>query len=153
MIDVERVLLSAGYRVELRTVSLSTIDATLDAIVTETRDSNNDVRSVVLNLCDGFETDGYPGISVSRGCAARGLIYTGSDVAFEEATRAKTEMKRRFAAFGVPTAVHIVLSSATTEAEIDALNSYPLFVKPSVSYASCGISDESIVHDAATTLV
>ena len=103
-------------------------------------------------MCDGFETDGYPGISVSRGCAARALIYTGADVRFEEATRAKTEMKRRFAACGVPTAAHIVLSTVTTAAEIDTLNSYPLFVKPSVSYASCGITDESVVYDAAATL-
>ncbi len=131
---------------------MSTIDATLDSIVDETRDSNNNLRSVVLNLCDGFETDGYPGISVSRGCAARRLFYTGSDVAFEEATRAKTDMKQRFAAFGVPTAAHIVLSSETTAAEIDALNSYPLIVKPSISSASCGINDESVVYDATATL-
>jgi D-alanine-D-alanine ligase len=135
----------------VRTISLLTIDATLDGIVAETRDNNN-MRPVILNLCDGFETDGHPGISVSRGCAARGLFYTGSDVAFEEATRAKTEMKRRFAAFGVPTAAHIVLSSVTTAAEIDALNSYPLIVKPSVSAASCGITDESVVHNAAEIL-
>ena len=50
-------------------------------------------------------------------------------------------MKRRFAARGVPTA-----------AQLNALDSYPLFVKPDVSYASCGLSDASVVWDAAAAL-
>lgn len=97
-------------------------------------------------------SDGYPGVSVPRACAARGLAFTGADEAFFAATTAKTVMKRRFAAASVPTAAHLVLTRATTAAEIDALASYPLLVKPSVSYASLGVTDESVVHTAAATL-
>lgn len=53
--DLVGVLRQAGYATsEVRSVTLSTIDATLDAICSEARAAGR--RPVVFNLCDGIET-------------------------------------------------------------------------------------------------
>jgi D-alanine-D-alanine ligase-like ATP-grasp enzyme len=144
------VLRSAGFNVIQRFVTLSTVDSSLDSALAEAASMNK--TPVIFNLCDGLESDGYPGISVPRACAARNVAFTGADMDFFANTTAKTDMKRRFLSHGVSTAVHIELNQLTQPAEIDALNSYPLLVKPSVSYASCSITDASVVYSASEAL-
>ena len=54
------------------------------------------VIPVVLNLCDGDEVNGTPGISVVRMLDASGLIYTGADAYFYQITTSKIPMKKSF---------------------------------------------------------
>ena len=53
--DLVRVLHQANYaNVDVRCVTLSTVDVILDAIVVEARTTGS--RPVIFNLCDGLET-------------------------------------------------------------------------------------------------
>jgi hypothetical protein len=49
---------------------------------------------VLLNLCDGTETDGYPGMSILLEMEKRKLYFTGSDSLFYEITTSKPILKR-----------------------------------------------------------
>ena len=49
---------------------------------------------LVLNLCDGDEINGAPGVSVIHELEKHGLIYTGSDAHFYTITTSKIPMKK-----------------------------------------------------------
>jgi D-alanine-D-alanine ligase len=49
-----------------------------------------------LNLCDGDEVNGTPGISVVQLLEANELVYTGSDEYFYRITTSKIPMKQAF---------------------------------------------------------
>jgi D-alanine-D-alanine ligase len=59
---------------------------------------------IVLNLCDGDEINGTPGISVVRLLDSYELLYTGSDEYFYTITTSKIPMKRAFDDAGIATA-------------------------------------------------
>jgi len=108
---------------------------------------------VLLNLCDGTEADGYPGISVVKEIENRRLPFTGADSRFYDITTSKTIMKDIMIAAGVPTSPFgEIMNPKQVEEGVDKAierigpDGWPLFVKPSVSYASVGISDNSVVH-------
>ena len=105
---------------------------------------------LVLNLCDGNELDGSPGVSVVRALEDAGVPFTGSSSCFYDITTYKVPMKTRLRERGVPTAPFVPLRDldqdiATLEAEVG----YPAFVKPEVSAGSGGIGLKSLVHDEA----
>ena len=58
---------------------------------------------IVLNLCDGDEINGAPGVSVIKALEARKIIYTGATDDFYEITTSKIPMKKAFDEAGVPT--------------------------------------------------
>ncbi|MDE3253619.1 MAG: hypothetical protein KGO92_12485, partial [Bacteroidota bacterium] len=58
---------------------------------------------VVLNLCDGDEINGTPGISVLIELESKGLVYTGADEYFYRITTSKIPMKQAFEDAGVAT--------------------------------------------------
>jgi len=107
---------------------------------------------VVLNLCDGDEINGTPGISVVRMLDASGLIYTGADAYFYTITTSKIPMKKAFDAAGVSTAawsaIHV---AADTKKELFQKLGTPLIVKPSVSGGSMGVGVRNVV-DTMTDL-
>jgi hypothetical protein len=51
-------------------------------------------RIVVINLCDGTEVDGYPGLSVVVGLEVADIPYTGADSKFYLDTTSKPVLKR-----------------------------------------------------------
>ena len=59
---------------------------------------------LVLNLCDGDEVNGTPGVSVIHELEKNMLIYTGSDVHYYNITTSKIPMKRAFDKAGVSNA-------------------------------------------------
>ena len=59
---------------------------------------------LVLNLCDGDEINGTPGVSVIHELEQNRLIYTGSDKHFYTITTSKIPMKKAFDTAGVSTA-------------------------------------------------
>jgi D-alanine-D-alanine ligase len=101
---------------------------------------------VVLNLCDGDEINGTPGISVVRMLDASGLIYTGADAYFYAITTSKIPMKKAFDAAGVSTApwAAIQVPADAQQNLFDKLGT-PLIIKPSVSGGSMGVGIRNVV--------
>lgn len=101
---------------------------------------------IVLNLCDGDEINGTPGISVVRLLDSYGLLYTGSDEYFYNITTSKIPMKRAFDDAGIATAKwKAMYTTHDADASLfDALGS-PLIVKPAVSGGSMGVGVRNVV--------
>ena len=59
---------------------------------------------LVLNLCDGDEVNGTPGISVIHELEKNHLIYTGSNAHYYDITTSKIPMKKAFDKAGVANA-------------------------------------------------
>jgi D-alanine-D-alanine ligase len=102
---------------------------------------------VVLNLCDGDEINGTPGISVVQLLEENELVYTGSDEYFYHITTSKIPMKRAFNKAGVPTAKWMAITSRkqNTKTVIEKLGS-PVIVKPAISGGSMGVGVKNVVH-------
>ena len=56
----------------------------------------NGKTPLILNLCDGDEVNGIPGVSVIHELEKNALIYTGSDAHFYTITTSKIPMKKAF---------------------------------------------------------
>lgn len=102
---------------------------------------------VVLNLCDGDEVNGTPGISVVKLLAEKDLVYTGADEYFYHITTSKIPMKNCFDAARVSTADWMEITSKTFDSQqlIDKLG-IPLIVKPAVSGGSMGVGIKNVVE-------
>ena len=105
---------------------------------------------VVLNLCDGIDVDGYPGIRTVKALEASGLSFTGADSSFYELSTPKTLMKARLIERNVPTSPFVVIKDPAVDGALAAHLGYPLIIKPDVSAASFGISIKSVVEDEAS---
>src|SRR5438034_7513119 len=65
-------------------------------IIDEIAFSENGKLPLVLNLCDGDEINGTPGISVVRYLEEKRLCYTGANEKFYDITTSKVTMKHAF---------------------------------------------------------
>jgi D-alanine-D-alanine ligase len=74
------------------------------SIIASIAQSKNGKTPLILNLCDGDEVNGTPGVSVIHEIEKYGLIYTGSDAHFYNITTSKIPMKKAFDKAGVATA-------------------------------------------------
>lgn len=102
---------------------------------------------LVLNLCDGDEVNGTPGVSVIAELEKNRLIYTGSDIHYYNITTSKIPMKEAFDKAGVSTAKWAVING--TETSLDGLCrklGAPLIIKPAVSGGSMGVSVKNVVY-------
>jgi D-alanine-D-alanine ligase-like ATP-grasp enzyme len=96
---------------------------------------------IVLNLCDGTDDNGYPGLSVLRALESAGLAASGVDSHFYEISTSKLAMKRRFAAAGVATSPWVEIVDINNDVRRAASElGWPLFLKPDISGGSVGIS-------------
>ncbi|MBF0305034.1 MAG: hypothetical protein HQL41_05245 [Alphaproteobacteria bacterium] len=103
---------------------------------------------VVVNLCDGDDRHGYPGLSVVQALEAAGLPHTGADSTFFERSTRKLVMKPLFAAAGVPTAPWVAIHDPEADLRRAAETiGFPLFIKPDISAGASGICRTSLVHD------
>jgi len=102
---------------------------------------------LILNLCDGDEVNGTPGVSVIHELNKHGLIYTGSDVHFYNITTSKIPMKKAFDKAGVPTANWRVITEkrGSIKGLCKRVGS-PLIIKPAVSGGSMGVSVKNVVN-------
>ncbi|MFN0082259.1 MAG: hypothetical protein ACKVOM_07035 [Ferruginibacter sp.] len=101
---------------------------------------------VVLNICDGDEVNGTPGISIIKLLNKYQLVYTGADEYFYNITTSKIKMKGAFDTANVPT---------PTWQPIYTKDDYPknifeklgrsIIVKPSVSGGSMGVGVKNVV--------
>lgn len=103
--------------------------------------------ALVINLCDGDEVNGAPGVSVIRELEKQNLIYTGSDTHFYNITTSKIPMKRAFDKAGVPTAAwRLITDKKGSLKGLTKRVGTPLIIKPAVSGGSMGISVKNVVH-------
>ncbi|MFN8336461.1 MAG: ATP-grasp domain-containing protein [Cyclobacteriaceae bacterium] len=103
-------------------------------------------KTIVINLCDGDESNAVPGLSVIAELEKHNLIYTGSDDFFYEITTSKIPMKQAFDSRKVPTAKWKVIESG--EEDYKAIFNEigkTLIVKPAVSAGSMGLTVKNVV--------
>ena len=101
---------------------------------------------LVLNLCDGDEVNGTPGISVVKLLEEKELVYTGSDEYFYRITTSKIPMKQAFDKADVANAKWEAILSK--EQNLDGLLERlgtPVIVKPAVSGGSMGVGVKNVV--------
>jgi len=121
----------------------------LPSVVAGLEDARRDGGCLILNLCDGNELDGSPGVSVVRALETAGVPFTGSSSFFYEITTYKVPMKARLRERGVATAPFVPLRNLPDDiARLEVEVGYPAFVKPEVSAGSGGIGLTSLVYDA-----
>jgi len=122
----------------------------LSSVIAGLEDARRAGGCLVLNLCDGNELDGSPGVSVVLALEDAGVAFTGSSSFFYEITTYKAPMKTRLRERGVATAPFVPLRNLPEDvARLEAEVGFPAFVKPEVSAGSGGIGLRSLVCDAA----
>jgi D-alanine-D-alanine ligase len=127
-------------------VTMNDYPAVIDTIVAE---KNAGIYfPVVLNICDGDEVNGTPGISVVKLLDEKELVYTGSDEYFYHITTSKIPMKEAFDKHGVPNAKWeaIKIKEQYTNGIFGRLGT-PIIVKPSVSGGSMGVGIKNVVEN------
>ncbi|MEP7320455.1 MAG: hypothetical protein ABI761_01005 [Saprospiraceae bacterium] len=101
---------------------------------------------LVLNLCDGDEVNGTPGVSVVRVLELSNLVYSGADSYFYDVTTSKVSMKNAFDAHKVTNAPwKEIKESNPSPAGIFKRLGTPLIVKPAVSGGSLGVGVKNVV--------
>jgi len=116
------------------------------SIIKSIAQSKNGKTPLILNLCDGDEVNGTPGVSVIHELEKYGLIYTGSDAHFYNTTTSKIPMKKAFDKAGVPTANwRVITEKMGTIRGICKRVGTPLIIKPAVSGGSMGVSVKNVV--------
>ncbi len=110
--------------------------------------SANGKTPLILNLCDGDEVNGTPGVSVIHELEKHGLIYTGSDALFYDTTTSKIPMKKAFDEAAVSTANWRVITDkkGSTKGICKRVGT-PLIIKPAVSGGSMGVSVKNVVQN------
>jgi D-alanine-D-alanine ligase len=118
----------------------SIIDSISDAL------HSGEIFPIVLNLCDGDEINGTPGISVIRKLLEKQLVFTGADEHFYAITTSKIPMKQCFDANQVSTPKWESILSLDQDllGIFDKLGS-PIIVKPAISGGSMGVGIKNVV--------
>lgn len=115
-------------------------------VIKSIAESKNGKTPLILNLCDGDEVNGTPGVSVIHELEKYGLIYTGSDAHFYDITTSKIPMKRAFDKAGVSSASWRVITDKKGSTKgIAKRVGTPIIIKPAVSGGSMGVSVKNVV--------
>jgi D-alanine-D-alanine ligase len=116
-------------------------------IIKNIRKESSPKIPLIINLCDGDEDNGVPGISVIEELEKNKLIYTGSDTYFYDITTSKIPMKELFDSHNVPNSPWMVIdiNSYDPKAVFKKLRK-PLIVKPAISGGSLGLGLKSVVN-------
>lgn len=110
--------------------------------------SANGLTPLVINLCDGDEVNGAPGVSVIHELEKHNLVYTGSGDFFYRITTSKIPMKQAFDEAGVPNALWEAIDSDGKNIKgIFERLGCPLIVKPAISGGSMGLTVKNVVHN------
>lgn len=102
----------------------------------------------IINLCDGDEINGAPGISIIRKLKQLRWPFTGSDEFFYENTTSKIPMKKLFDELQIPTPKWELLDESGNNVKgIFERLGFPIILKPAVSGGSMGLGIRNVVHD------
>lgn len=116
-------------------------------IIRSIADSGATKPPLVINLCDGDEINGTPGVSVIKELLKHGIIYTGANEHFYNITTSKIPMKRAFDIARVPTGKWSIISEKNGLLKnLCKRVGSPLLIKPAVSGGSMGISVKNVVY-------
>lgn len=114
---------------------------------------NGPCLPVVLNLCDGDEVNGTPGISVVQLLEEKEIIYTGADEYFYHITTSKIPMKQAFDRAGVSNAPWDIIEQGAADADaLFAKLGTPIIIKPAVSGGSMGVGVKNVIENNAALL-
>ena len=122
---------------------------TIDDVINRIKFHQTAKTSIVINLCDGDELNGLPGVSVIDALEKNNLIYTGSDDFFYTVTTSKIPMKEAFDRHKVPTPAWRVIHNGHTD--VSSLFKHigqVLIVKPAISAGSMGLTVKNVVSNA-----
>jgi D-alanine-D-alanine ligase len=125
-------------------VTMKNFSSTIDSIIQK----KSKRIPVFLNLCDGDEVNGTPGISVLKKLEASNQIYTGAEAYFYDITTSKVPMKKAFDKFKVPTAKWKMIQSAKDPVD-DMFETVgrTVILKPAVSGGSMGVGVKNVVSN------
>lgn len=144
--EYTRAFSELGLQWQWQPVTLEDYNEIIDKIVCE-KEKKLTVP-VVLNLCDGDEVNGTPGISVLRLLKKKNLIFSGAEDFFYKITTSKIEMKLAFDKAGVRTPKwEAILSEEQDIAGIFERLGAPIIIKPSVSGGSMGVGIKNVVNN------
>ena len=127
-------------------VNMNTFKNVINVISEEK--NNGDFFPIVLNLCDGDEINGAPGISVIKCLEENEIVYTGADEYFYNITTSKIPMKKAFDKAGVPNApwTYFFNHNDYHPENILTTTGTPLIVKPAISGGSMGVGIKNVVE-------
>lgn len=127
-------------------VNMITFKSVIDFIDEEK--NKGDFFPIVLNLCDGDEINGAPGISVIKYLEEKGIVYTGADEYFYDITTSKIPMKIAFDKAGVPNAPWSYFFNDDDYHPENILSTIgtPLIIKPAISGGSMGVGIKNVVE-------
>jgi D-alanine-D-alanine ligase len=122
----------------------------IEKTIREIAEFETDKTPIVVNLCDGDESNAVPGISVIAELEKHNLIYTGSNDFFYDITTSKIPMKEAFDKHGVPTPGWKVIEASEKNfaAMFEHIGS-TLMVKPAISAGSMGLTVKNVVSTEA----
>ena len=128
---------------EWKEINLNNFKDVIDKIETEIE------FPIVLNLCDGDEINGAPGVSVIKYLEEKEMVYTGSDEFFYNITTSKIPMKIAFDKAGVSNAVWTFFRNKDEFNAEEILNKtgVPVIIKPAVSGGSMGVGIKNVVDN------
>ncbi len=141
--EYTQVFAELGAQWQWQPINMENIPQTIGAI----KKQSNGQLPLVINLCDGDEINGTPGISVINELEKQKLAYTGSDAFFYTITTSKIPMKQAFDKAGVPTPKWAVI-----DGEDQAIKNIcrkigtPIIIKPAISGGSMGVSIKNVVQ-------
>ena len=127
-------------------VNMNTLKSVIEVIDEEK--SKGDFFPIVLNLCDGDEINGAPGVSVIKYLDEKEIVYTGADEYFYDITTSKISMKKAFDEAGVPNApwTYFFNHEDYLPENILTTTGTPLIVKPAISGGSMGVGIKNVVE-------
>jgi D-alanine-D-alanine ligase len=110
-------------------------------------EKSEDKTPLIMNLCDGDEINGTPGVSVIHYLEEKKLIYTGASAYFYDVTTSKIPMKQAFDKAGVPNAAWKVIDGTNGSLNgLCAAIGVPILIKPAISGGSMGVSVKNVVN-------
>ncbi|MBP6431726.1 MAG: hypothetical protein KA319_08170 [Ferruginibacter sp.] len=135
-----------GLQWQWQPVTMQTFGEVIEKIAVEKNAGIN--TPIVLNICDGDEVNGTPGVSVVKLLQQHNIIYTGANEYFYTITTSKIPMKQAFDNAGVATPKwKAILSNQKISDDIFEQLGLPIIVKPSVSGGSMGVGVKNVVEN------
>jgi D-alanine-D-alanine ligase len=128
-------------------VTMQNIEKVIEDIHAQTTKIN-----IALNLCDGDEINGTPGISVIEALKKNNIIYTGADAFFYNITTSKIPMKAAFDKHAVPIPAYALVNDENTLDTIFETIGKTVIVKPAVSGGSMGLMAKNVVENKTDLL-
>jgi D-alanine-D-alanine ligase len=117
-------------------------------VIDKIADSANGHLPLVMNLCDGDEVNGAPGLSVIRYLEEKQLLYSGAREDYYYLTTSKITMKQAFDKAGVATAPwRAILNPKRDTESICRLIGCPVIIKPAISGGSMGLGLKNVVSN------